>query len=118
VPASPTQLRIAPTPHTAAAVALLRRARALVPGAGSLAGLVHEVAAGSQAEALAEALAALRVGALVFGRDDASAVGAQRADAVGVVDVALYHLTGAPADVAPALAAFRRAAGPLLEPPG
>jgi Asp-tRNA(Asn)/Glu-tRNA(Gln) amidotransferase A subunit family amidase len=63
----------------------------------------------------AEAVFALDVGARVFGFDAAAQVSAAQEDAAAVVDVAVYHLTGAPGDAGPALVAFRRAAGPLLE---
>jgi hypothetical protein len=119
VPASPLQLRIEPTLYTAQVVSLLRRAQAQLPCGGSLADALRSADPdGLQPdEALAEARDALRVGALVFGHESAAAIGAQQADAAGVFDVAVYHLTGSPADVVPALAAFRRAAGPLLAAP-
>ncbi len=91
------QLSVAPTPHTAAAVRLLRTARRQIPCVGSL-------------------CAALDVGARVFGYDAATEIGAHSGSAALVVDVAVYHLTGAMTDIPAALNGFRRAAGPLLEP--
>ena len=112
------RLPIHPTPHTAAVVGALRRARDLIPCGGSLCAALD--AADSDGElsgpAYREALAALEVGALVFGAGAPTRIGAHDPDAAGVVDVAIYHLTGAVADVGPALAAFRRAAGPPLQP--
>ena len=110
------QLSVTVTPHTAAAVCALRDARGMIPCDGSLAaaldkadpaGLLHP-------NAFAEALEALDVAARVFGHRSAIVVGAHDPDAALVFDVAVYHLTGSPADVPAALAAFRRAAGPLL----
>ena len=111
------QLSVALTPHTAAAVRLLRRARRQVPCAGSLcAALDLADPAGDVApEAYAEAVSALDVGARVFGYDAAIEIGAHSRPAALVIDVAVYSLTGAVTDVPAALNAFRRAAGPLLE---
>ncbi|HXD70222.1 MAG TPA: hypothetical protein VN615_10200 [Gaiellales bacterium] len=112
------QLSVAPTPHTAAAVRLLRTARRRVPCVGSLCAALDladptgEVAP----EAYAEAVAALDVGARVFGYDAATEIGAHSGSAALVVDVAVYNLTGAVTDIPAALNGFRRAAGPLLEP--
>jgi hypothetical protein len=116
--AAQLQLSVAPTPHTAAAVRLLREARRRLPCAGSLcAALDRADPAGTVSpDAYAEAVAALDVGARVFGYDAATEIGAHGAAVALVVDVAVYHLTGAAADIPAALNAFRRAAGPLLEP--
>ena len=67
------------------------------------------------ADVYAEAIAALDVAARVFGHESAYTVGGHQTDAALLADIAVYHLTGAPGDVSPALTAFRRAAGPLLE---
>jgi len=75
-----------------------------------LLGEVHELA-----DARAVAVAALDVGARVFGYDSATEIGAHGGAAALVVDIAVYNLTGAAADIPAALNAFRRAAGPLLE---
>jgi hypothetical protein len=112
------QLSVAPTPHTEAAVRLLRAARRQVPCAGSLCAALDlaDPAGAVNPDAYSEAVAALDVGARVFGYDAATEIGAHSAAAALVVDVAVYHLTGAAADIPAALNAFRRAAGPLLEP--
>lgn len=112
------QLPVAPTAHTADAVRLLRAARREVPCPGSLCAAVDLADPDSAfaPEVYAECIAALDVGARVFGYDHATAVGAHTDDAALVVDVAVYNLTGAASDVPAALHAFRRAAGPLLEP--
>ena len=112
------QLSVAPTSHTASAVRLLRAARRRVPCAGSLcAALDLADPAGDVApEAYAEAVSALDVGARVFGYDAATEIGAHSGSAALVVDVAVYHLTGAMTDIPAALNGFRRAAGTLLEP--
>ncbi len=111
------QLSVAPTLHTAAAVRLLREARRQVPCAGSLcAALDLADPRAADPDAYAEAVTALDVGARVFGYDAATEIGAHSDAAALVVDVAVYNLTGATADIPAALNAFRRAAGPLLEP--
>lgn len=112
------QLSVAPTAHTAGAVRLLRAARRQVPCAGSLCAAVDlaDPEGALAPEVYAEAVAALDVGARVFGYDRATEIGAHGDDAALVVDVAVYSLTGAASDVPAALVAFRRAAGPLLEP--
>ncbi|HEY3764164.1 MAG TPA: hypothetical protein VGL44_03320 [Gaiellales bacterium] len=112
------QLSVSPTPHTATVVAALRTARRHVPCPGSLCAAVDlaDPAGALPAEAYGESIAALDVGARVFGYDAATEIGAHSDDAALVIDVAVYHLTGAPGDVPAALNAFRRAAGPLLEP--
>jgi hypothetical protein len=112
------QLSVVPTPHTATAVRLLREARRRVPCAGSLCAALDlaDPAGAVSPEAYAEAVAALDVGGRVFGYDAATEIGAHSGAAGLVVDVAVYNLTGAAADVPAALNAFRRAAGPLLEP--
>jgi ABC-type Co2+ transport system permease subunit len=114
---SALQLSVAPTAHTAAAVRALRAARRHVPCAGSLCAAVDQAdPAGVLApEAYSECIAALDVGARVFGFDAATEIGAHNDDAALVIDVAVYHLTGAAADIPAALNAFHRAAGPLLE---
>jgi hypothetical protein len=114
---SSLQLSVAPTAHTAAAVRALRVARRHVPCTGSLCAAVdHADPAGAVApEVYTECIAALDVGARVFGFDAATDIGAHNDDAALVIDVAVYHLTGATADIPAALNAFRRAAGPLLE---
>jgi hypothetical protein len=115
--ASPLALAVSPTPHTAQAVLLLRAGRGQVPRPGSIcAALDAADPAAAAAAAYAEALAALDVGARVFGYDEAARIGAHDTDAAGVFDVAVYNLTGAPADVPAALEAFARAAGPMLAP--
>jgi hypothetical protein len=112
------QLSVAPSPHTAAAVRLLRAARHRIPCAGSLCAALDlaDPAGAVGPDAYAESVAALDVGARVFGYDAATEVGAHSHDAVLVADIAVYNLTGAAADIPAALNAFRRAAGPLLEP--
>lgn len=112
------QLSVAPTPHTAAAVRLLREVRRQVPCAGSVCAALDlaDPAGGVAPDAYAEAVAALDVGARVFGYDAATEIGAHSDDAALVADVAVYNLTGSAVDVPAALSAFRRAAGPLLEP--
>jgi hypothetical protein len=112
------QLSVTPTPHTADAVRLLRYARRQVPCAGSLCAAVDlaDPAGAVAPEAYSEGIAALDVGARIFGYDTATEIGAHSDDAALVVDVAIYHLTGAAGDIPAALNAFRRAAGPLLEP--
>jgi hypothetical protein len=111
------QLSVAPTPHTAAAVRLLREARRQIPCDGSLCAALDlaDPAAAVVAGAYAEAVAALDVAARVFGCQAATDIGAHSGAAALVVDVAVYSLTGAAADIPAALNAFRRAAGPLLE---
>jgi hypothetical protein len=117
VVAAQLQLSVSATPHTTAAVRALREARRQIPCAGSLcAALDLADPAGSVApDAYAEAVAALDVGARVFGYDAATEIGAHGDVAALVIDVAVYNLTGAAADIPAALNAFRRAAGPLLE---
>ena len=112
------QLSVAPTPHTATAVRLLRAARRKIPCVGSLCAALDlaDPAADVAPEAYAEAVSALGVGARVFGYDAATEIGAHSGSAALVVDVAVYNLTGAVTDVPAALNGFRRAAGPLLEP--
>ena len=112
------QLSVAPTPHTEAAVRLLRTARRRIPCEGSLcAALDLADPAGDVApEAYTEAVSALDVGARVFGYDAATEIGAHSGSAALVIDVAVYNLTGALTDIPAALNGFRRAAGPLLEP--
>jgi hypothetical protein len=114
----PPPLPIAPTAHTATVVATLRRARGLVPCAGSICAALDAADPDGElpADAYAEAVAALRVGALVFGIDDPAQVGGHHPDAALVFDIACYHLTGAAPDAVHALRAFARAAGPPLEP--
>ena len=111
------QLRVSPTPHTAAAVRVLRAARSSYPLAGSICAAVDAADPDGRLDpdTYAEVVAALDVAARVFGHDAAVDVGGHQADAALVVDIAVYHLTGAPADALVALAAFQRAAGPLLE---
>jgi hypothetical protein len=113
----PIQLSVTPTPHTAEAVRVLRQARRHVPCAGSLCAAIDasDPSGSLAAEVYAECIAALDVGARVFGFDAATEIGGHCDDAALVVDVAVYHLTGAGGDVPAALNAFRRAAGPLLE---
>ncbi len=112
------QLSVAPTAHTADAVRLLRAARRQVPCAGSLCAAVDlaDRDGALAGEVYAECIAALDVGARVFGYDHATEIGAHTDDAALVVDVAVYNLTGSAGDIPAALIAFRRAAGPLLEP--
>jgi hypothetical protein len=112
------QLSVAPTDHTADAVRLLRSARRQIPCAGSLCAAVDlaDPQGALAVEVYAEAVTALDIGARVFGYDRATEIGAHSDDAALVVDVAVYNLTGALADIPAALGAFRRAAGPLLEP--
>jgi hypothetical protein len=114
---SPLELRVSPTPHTALAVRSLRGARAQVPCHGSLCAALDlaDPDGGLDPEVYREAVGALDVGARVFGYDAATEVGGHCDDAAFVFDIAVYHLTGAAADTPAALAAFRRAAGPLLE---
>ena len=111
------QLRVSPTPHTADAVTALRAARETIPLAGSICAALDAGDPEGRLDqgAYAEALFALDVAARVFGRDSAIDIGAHQPDAALVVDIAVYHLTGAPSDLEAALIAFRRAAGPLLE---
>ncbi len=115
-PAS-TELSVSPTPHTAAAVRTIREARAQIPCHGSLCAALDlaDPRGALDADAYREAVAALDVGARVFGHDNAIDVGAHCDDAALVLDIAVYHLTGSAADIPAALEAFRRAAGPLLE---
>ena len=111
------QLKISPTPHTAAAVGALRAAREMFPLAGSVCAALD--AADPQGVldpgAYREAVTALDVAARVFGHEWAADVGGHQPDAALLVDIAVFHLTGAPSDQGAAIAAFRRAAGPLLE---
>jgi hypothetical protein len=111
------QLSVAPTPHTAASVRLLRAARRHIPCEGSLCAALDlaDPAADVAPEAYAEAVTALDVGARVFGYDAATEVGAHTGPAALVIDVGVYNLTGSSVDIPAALNAFRRAAGPLLE---
>jgi hypothetical protein len=111
------QLPVTATPHTADAVRVLRAARRHVPCAGSLCAAVDlaDPGGGLAAAVYAECIAALDVGARVFGFDAATEIGAHSDDAALVIDVAVYHLTGAASDIPAALNAFHRAAGPLLE---
>ena len=111
------QLAVTVTPHTAAAVRLLRDARAQVPCHGSVCAALDLADPDGirDPEVYREAVSALDVGARVFGHPAATSIGAHCEDAAFVFDVAVYHLTGAPADTPAALAAFSRAAGPLLE---
>ena len=115
---APLQLSVSPTPHTAEAVGVLRAARRQVPCAGSLCAAVDLADPAGEVfpEVYGETIAALDVGARVFGFDSATEIGAHSDDAALVIDVAVYHLTGAAGDISAALNAFRRAAGPLLEP--
>jgi hypothetical protein len=115
---TPLELPVTVTPHTAGAVRALRSARALVPCPGSLCAALDlaDPSGSLVADAYDECVAALDVGARVFGYDTAAAIGAHCDDAALVIDVAVYHLTGAASDIPAALRAFRRAAGPLLEP--
>jgi hypothetical protein len=110
------QLPVSVTPHTASAVTALRRARTLVPCSGSLCRALDatDPAGDLDTDAFGEAVDALDVAARVFGYDSAAQVGAHDQDAALVFDIAVYHLTGSPADVPAALKAFQRAAGPLL----
>jgi hypothetical protein len=110
-------LSVTVTPHTAASVAALRAARERIPTGGSVCAALDaaDPAGALHPDAYAEAVSALDVAARVFGYDRATDVGAHQADAAFLVDVAVYHMTGAISDVVPALTAFRRAAGPLLE---
>ena len=105
---SPLELSVSPTAHTAAAVRAVRDARAQVPCHGSLCAALDQ-------DAYREAVEALDIAARVFGHDTATQVGAHCEDAALVFDIAVYHLTGAAADIPAAFVAFRRAAGPLLE---
>jgi hypothetical protein len=116
--AAQLQLSVASTPHTAEAVRALREARRQIPCAGSLCAALDlaDPAGAVSPDAYAEAVAALDVGARVFGYDAATEIGAHGNAAALVIDVAVYNLTGAAADIPAALNAFRRAAGPLLEP--
>jgi hypothetical protein len=113
----PLELPVSPTVHTAAAVRAVRAARALVPCHGSLCAALDLADPGGalDPDAYREAVEALDVAARVFGHDTATQVGAHCEDAALVFDIAVYHLTGAAADIPAALLAFRRAAGPLLE---
>ncbi len=97
---------------------LLREARRRIPCEGSLCAALDlaDPAGAVDSEAYAEAVAALDVGARVFGHDAATEIGAHGSAAALVVDIAVYSLTGAATDLPAALNAFRRAAGPLLEP--
>ena len=112
-----TELSVSPTAHTAAAVRAIRDARAQIPCQGSLCAALDlaDPDGTLDQDAYREAVAALDVGARVFGHDAATDVGAHCDDAALVLDIAAYHLTGSGADVPAALEAFRRAAGPLLE---
>jgi hypothetical protein len=114
---APLQLSVSPTPHTAQAVGVLRAARRHVPCAGSLCAAVDlaDPAGAVPPEVYAESIAALDVGARVFGFDSATEIGAHCDAAALVIDVAVYHLTGATGDIPAALNAFHRAAGPLLD---
>jgi ABC-type Co2+ transport system permease subunit len=111
------ELSVSPTPHTAAAVRVIRDARLQIPCHGSLCAALDlaDPDGTLDPEVYSEAVTALDVGARVFGHDTATEVGAHCDDAALVLDVAVYHLTGSAADIPAALAAFRRAAGPLLE---
>jgi hypothetical protein len=106
-----------PTEHTPAAVAALRAAARMIPCPGSICAALDAADPHGRMDpgVYAEAVAALDVAARVFGHDFAYEVGAHQLEAVLLTDVAVYHLTAAQGDVPPALAAFRRAAGPLLE---
>ena len=110
------QLPVTVTPHTASAVTALRHARGLIPCAGSLCRALDlaDPAGELDTGAYGEAVEALDVAARVFGYDCAAQVGALDEDAALVFDIAVYHLTGSPADVPAALTAFQRAAGPML----
>jgi hypothetical protein len=114
---TPLQLPVTLTQHTAEAVRTLRAARRHVPCPGSLCAAVDasDPCGALAAEVYAECIDALDVGARVFGFARATEVGAHCDDSALVIDVAVYHLTGAMGDVPAALNAFRRAAGPLLE---
>jgi ABC-type Co2+ transport system permease subunit len=111
------ELPVAPTQHTASAVRAIRDARVQVPCHGSLCAALDlaDPAGTLDPAAYGEAVGALDVGARVFGHDAAIEIGAHCEDAALVFDIAVYHLTGAAADIPAALGAFRRAAGPLLE---
>jgi hypothetical protein len=111
------ELSVSPTAHTAAVVRAIRDARAQIPCHGSLCAALDlaDPSGALDADAYREAVHALDVGARVFGHDTAAEVGAHCDDAALVLDIAVYHLTGSPADIPAALEAFRRAAGPLLE---
>lgn len=115
--ASP-QLPVSPTPYTAAAVTALRAARRQIPCPGSICAALDfaDPDGALPRQVYEEAVTALDVAARVFGHDSAAGVGAHHDDAALLVDIAIYHLTGAAGDAAAALTAFRRAAGPLLEP--
>ena len=117
VSSSPLELSVTPTLHTAAAVRAVRDARVQVPCHGSLCAALDlaDPAGMLEPDAYGEAVGALDVAARVFGHDAATEIGAHCEDAALVFDIAVYHLTGAAADIPAALAAFRRAAGPLLE---
>ena len=117
VSVSPLELSVSPTAHTAAAVRAVRDARAQVPCHGSLCAAldVADPRGAIDQNAYREAVEALDIAARVFGHDTATQVGAHCEDAALVFDIAVYHLTGAAADIPAALVAFRRAAGPLLE---
>lgn len=110
------QLPVTVTPHTAVAITVLRQGRALLPCGGSVCRALDaaDPAGELDTDAYGEAVGALDVAARVFGHDCASDVGAHDPDAALLFDIAVYHLTGSPADVPAALAAFQRAAGPLL----
>ena len=114
---SPLELPVAPTAHTATAVRAIRDARVQVPCHGSLCAALDlaDPSGALDPDAYGEAVGALDVAARVFGHDAATEIGAHCEDAAFVFDIAVYHLTGAPADIPAALGAFRRAAGPLLE---
>jgi hypothetical protein len=118
-PSHPRSLPHAPSRTPPRHLAALRRGRAAIPRAGSICAAldVADPAGQLSAAAFGEALAALKVGALVFGIEQPAAIGAQDPDAAYVFDLAIYHLTGSPADTRAALEAFRRAAGPPLPVP-
>ena len=112
------QLRVSPTPHTADAVTALRAARETIPLPGSICAALD---AGDpdgllDQSAYAEALFALDVAARVFGRTSAIDIGAHQSDAALVLDIAVYHLTGAPSDLDAALTPFGGLPGRCLEP--
>lgn len=112
------QLAVSPTAHTAAAVTALRAARRQIPCPGSVCAALDlaDPDGGLPPQVYEEAVAALDVAARVFGHESAAGAGGHHDDAALLIDIAVYHLTGAAPDGTAALTAFRRAAGPLLEP--
>ena len=75
------QLRVSPTPHTAAAVRVLRSARSSFPLAGSICAALDAADPDGRLDsgAYAEAVTALDVAARVFGHEGAVDVGGHQA---------------------------------------